>query len=94
MLLLSEAQPMTIEADDDRVGAWFDCHYADEAHLELRKADEASMALAQIALGAIVIAVVFALSLAVWACGPLAFKGLLQAPNGVSSSFLLPHSPG
>jgi hypothetical protein len=85
---------MTIEADDDRVGAWFDCHYANEADLELGDADEASTALTQMALGAIVIAVLFALSLAVWACGPLAFKGLPHAPNRVSSAFLLPHSPG
>ena len=35
---------MTIEADGDRVGAWFDCHYADEAHLEPSEADEASTA--------------------------------------------------
>jgi hypothetical protein len=85
---------MTIEADDDRVGAWFDCHYADEAHLEQSEADEASRALTQMALGAVVIAVLFALSLAVWACGPLAFKGLPHAPNRVSSAFLLPHGPG
>jgi len=89
---------MTVQAENDsRVGAWFDCHYASEANpdLELGDADEASTALAQIAFGAFVIAVVFALSLAVWACGPVAFKGLPHAPNGVSSSsFLLPHSPG
>jgi hypothetical protein len=85
---------MTIEADGDRVGAWFDCHYADEAHLEPSEADEASTALTRTALGAVVIAVLFAFSLAVWACGPLAFKGPLHAPNRVSSSFLLPHGPG
>ena len=88
---------MTVQAEDDsRVGAWIDCHYGSEAKpdLELSDADEASTALTQTALGAVVIAVVFALSLAVWACGPLAFKGLLHAPNRVSSSFLLPHGPG
>jgi ABC-type phosphate/phosphonate transport system permease subunit len=86
---------MTIQAEEDsRVGAWFDCHYANEADLELSDANEASTALKQMALGGVVLAVVFALSLAVWACGPLAFKGLLHAPNRVSSSFLLPHSPG
>ena len=95
---MSGAQPMTVQAENDsRVSAWIDYHYAGEANpdLELSDADEASMALPQIALGAIVIVVVFALSLAVWACGPVAFKGLPHAPNGVSSSaFLLPHSPG
>jgi hypothetical protein len=88
---------MTVQAENDsRVGAWFDCHYANEANpdLELSDADEASTALAQMALGSVVIAVLFALSLAVWACGPLAFKGLLHAPNRVSSAFLLPHGPG
>ena len=88
---------MTVQAENDsRVGAWIDRQYANEAtpNLELSDADEASTALAQMALGAIVIAVLFALSLAVWACGPLAFKGLLHTPNSVSSSFLLPHSPG
>jgi hypothetical protein len=86
---------MTVQAESDSVSAWFDCHYANEADLELSDADdEASTALTQMALGAIVIAVLFALSLAVWACGPLAFKGLPHAPNRVSSAFLLPHSPG
>jgi hypothetical protein len=85
---------MTVQAENDsRVGAWIDCHYGEaNPDLELSDADEASMALAQMALGAIVVAVVFALSLAVWACGPLAFKGL-HTPSSVSSSFLLPHSP-
>ena len=86
---------MTVQAENDsRVGAWIDCHYASESDLELSDADEASMALVQMALGAIVIAIVFALSLAVWACGPLAFKSLLHAPSSANSSFLLPHSPG
>ena len=88
---------MTVQAENDsRGGAWIDCHYANEANLdlELGDADEASMALVQMALGAIVIAIVFALSLAVWACGPLAFKGPLHTRSSVSSSFLLPHSPG
>jgi hypothetical protein len=87
---------MTVQAESDiRVGAWFDCHYyGNEPDLELNDADGASTALKRMALGGVVLAVVFALSLAVWACGPLAFKGLPHAPNEVSSAFLLPHSPG
>jgi hypothetical protein len=86
---------MKVRAEhDSRVGAWVDYHYANERDLELSDADEGSTTLTQMALGGVVITVVFALSLAVWACGPLAFKGLLHAPNSVNSSFLLPHGPG
>jgi hypothetical protein len=85
---------MTVQAEyDSRVGAWFDCHYANEADLELND-DGASTALKRMALGGVVLAVVFALSLAVWACGPVAFKSLPHAPKGATSTFLLPHGPG
>ena len=72
---------MTVEAENDQcVRAWIDRQYVNEAKpsLEISGIDEASMASAKMALGAIVIAVLFALSLAVWACGPSTFKGTLH----------------
>jgi hypothetical protein len=83
---------MTVQAEAfNDAGAWIDRQYGGEVELEL---NDASTTVPQMALGAIVIAVLFALSLAVWACGPVAFHGLRHAPSSAGSSFLLPHSPG
>jgi hypothetical protein len=72
---------MTVQAESDtHPRAWIDPQYLYEAkpNAEQDAADEASMALAKMALGAVNIAVLFALCLAVWAGGPLAFTGLLH----------------
>jgi hypothetical protein len=72
---------MTVQAENDQgIHLWIDRQHAHEAKpsLEPNDADKVSVALAHLALGAIVVAVLFALSLAVWAGGPLALKGLLH----------------
>jgi hypothetical protein len=72
---------MTVQDESDtRPRAWIDPQYRYEAkaNAEPDAADEASMALATITLGTLVIAVLFALGLAVWAGGPLVFTGLLH----------------
>jgi hypothetical protein len=69
---------MTVKAENDHCArAWIDPHYLHEARPDA--AEEASMALAKMALRGANIAVLFVLSLclAAWAGGPSAFNGLL-----------------
>jgi hypothetical protein len=72
---------MTVQAENDHsIHLWIDRQHANgvQPNLELNDADEASIFLAQMALAVIVVAVLFALGLAVWAGGAFVFKGLLH----------------